>query len=214
MKTGREQLLAALRVYLVTDERNPGTALLPVIEQALAGGVTAVQLRRKVALGREFMELGRTIRRLTREAGVLFFVNDRVDVAALVEADGVHIGQDDIPCQEARKLLGPDVIIGVSASTVAQARTAELDGADYLGVGAVYATKSKPDADYTGLFGLRDICQAISLPVVAIGGIGSEEAKAPIQHGAMGVAVVSAIMSASDPRVAAAHLRKVVASSL
>jgi thiamine-phosphate pyrophosphorylase len=204
----RRALAERLRVYVVTDERPNEDSLLEVIREALAGGATAVQLRRKQELGRRFVELGRVVRQLTREAGALFFVNDRVDVAMLVDADGVHVGQDDIRCQEARRLLGPDKIIGVSAETVEQAVAAEREGADYLGVGAVYPTKSKPDAAYTGIEGLRAIRAAVSLPVVAIGGIDAERAPEVLAAGADGVAVVSAVMSAPDPRAAAAALRK------
>ncbi|MBX6351964.1 MAG: thiamine phosphate synthase [Thermoflavifilum sp.] len=204
--TDRDRLLRGLRVYVVTDERPDAESLLQVVEAALAGGATAIQLRRKQELGRRFVDLGRAIRRLTAEAGALFFVNDRVDVAAIVDADGVHVGQEDISCQDARRLLGPGKWIGVSAETVEEALQAERDGADYLGVGAVYPTQSKPDAGYTGLDGLRQIRAAVRIPVVAIGGIDASRAPEVMATGADGVAVVSAVMSAPDPRQAAADL--------
>lgn len=197
------ELAQRLFLYVVTDERTDVAELLPILEQAIRGGATAVQLRRKAELGRRFIEIGQAIRTLTREYGVLFFVNDRVDVAALVEADGVHVGQDDISCEDARRLLGPDMYIGVSAETVTEALEAQRQGADYLGVGAVYPTLSKPDAGFTGLDGLRQIRDAVNIPVVAIGGISPDNAAAVMSAGAHGIAVVSAIMSAAVPARAA-----------
>lgn len=201
-----DELAKRLFLYLVTDERTHVDGLLPLLEQAIAGGVTAVQLRRKADLGKRFLELALSVRQLTRQHGVLFFVNDRVDIAALVEADGVHVGQDDISCAEARRLLGPHAYIGVSAETVDEALAAEQAGADYLGVGAVYPTLSKPDAGFTGLDGLRQIVASVQIPVVAIGGIGQVNAHEVMAHGADGIAVVSAIMSAENPTHAAAAL--------
>ncbi|MCL6637130.1 MAG: thiamine phosphate synthase [Alicyclobacillus sp.] len=202
-----------LQVYVVTDERPDGDSLLDTVRQALAGGATAIQLRRKQELGRRFVELGRAMRALTREHGALFLVNDRVDVALVVDADGVHVGQDDISCADARRLLG-DRIVGVSAETVAEAEAAVRAGADYLGVGAVYPTTSKPDAGYIGLAGLEQIARRVSLPVVAIGGIQVATAAEPIRRGAAGVAVVSAVMSAADPAAAVRDLAAQVRSAL
>lgn len=199
-----------LRLYVVTDERPDADSLLSAVAAALAGGATAVQLRRKQDLGRRFVELGRAVRKLTREHGALFLVNDRVDVAFLVEADGVHVGQDDIACRDARRILGPDAVIGVSAETLAEARQAERDGADYLGVGAVFPTGSKPDAGLTGMGGLREIMRSVNVPVVAIGGITADNAAEVLACGVSGIAVVSAVMSAADPRAAAARLRTLV----
>lgn len=199
-------LKAGLALYVVTDERSQGDDLLPVIQDAIAGGATAIQLRRKQALGREFVELGFAIRKITQERGVLFFVNDRVDVALLVEADGVHVGQDDISCVDARRLVGTEKWIGVSAETVEEARTAEKNGADYLGVGAVYPTTSKADAGHTGLHGLQSIVQSVEIPVVAIGGIQLDNARECMVHGAAGIAVVSAVMGAESPSAAAQQL--------
>ncbi len=150
---------------------------------------------------------------MTRERGVLFFVNDRVDVAYVVDADGVHIGQDDMNISDARSLLGPDKIIGVSAETVQEAVEAEQSGADYLGVGAVYTTLSKPDAGYTGLSGLREIVQAVRIPVVAIGGITAANAAEPLAAGACGVAVVSAVMSAQSPQQAVREFVRLTSAS-
>lgn len=205
-KLAGEELAKSLALYVVTDERTDGDALLPIVEEAILGGVTSLQLRRKAELGKRFLELAFAMREMTRQHNVLFFVNDRVDIAALVAADGVHVGQDDIPCSEARKLLGPNAYIGVSAETVAEAIAAEQSGADYLGVGAVYPTSSKLDAGFTGLSGLREIATAVRIPIVAIGGINEANASEVMAHGAHGFAVVSAVMSAQNPRQAASSL--------
>lgn len=213
-KLAGAELAKRLALYLVTDERTNGDELLPILEQAIAGGVTTIQLRRKAELGKRFLELAFAIRELTREHGVLFFVNDRVDIAALVDADGVHVGQDDIPCEEARRLLGPNAYIGVSAETVEEALTAERAGADYLGVGAVYPTISKPDAGFTGLDGLQKIKQAVRIPVVAIGGISLANTSEVMAAGVDGIAIVSAIMSADNPRQASASLLEAAQSGI
>lgn len=203
----RATLAKSLQVYVVTDERTDGVSLLKILADAIAGGATTVQLRRKQALGRDFVALSRALRTLTQEAGVQFIVNDRLDVAILSDADGVHIGQDDIGCLDARRLL-PDKWIGVSASTIEEAKAAERDGADYLGVGAVYPTSTKADAnDCGGIDGLRAICAAVQIPVVGIGGITSENAAPLLTAGACGVAVVSAVMSAQNPRLAASKFQ-------
>lgn len=194
-----------MRLYVVTDEQDDAGSLLQALSGAMAGGAGTVQLRRKGELGRRFVELGRAVRSLTREAGALFIVNDRVDVALLVDADGVHLGQDDISCRDARRLL-PDRLVGISAATAQEAVRAERDGADYLGVGAIFPTPSKADADICGLAGLREAARAVSIPVVAIGGIDARTAALAASAGAAGVAVVSAVMGAPDPRLAAHSL--------
>jgi thiamine-phosphate pyrophosphorylase len=152
--------------------------------------------------------LGRTLRDLTAAHQALYFVNDRVDVALATDANGVHIGQDDMPLSDARRLLGQK-IIGVSATTLDEARRATTEGADYLGVGAVFATPSKADADISGLAGLRAIADVVhGCPLVAIGGIGEANADTVLEAGADGLAVISAVMSATDPEEAARRLRE------
>lgn len=193
-----------LAVYAITDAR-PQAALMPVLDAAIQGGVTAVQLRRKADSGREFVRIGRAVRQLTRERGVLLVVNDRVDIAWLVEADGVHLGQDDMACEDARRLL-PGKIIGVSVRSVPDALAAQRAGADYLGVGAMFATATKPGARHIGPPGLRRIAQAVTVPVVGIGGIHPGNAAVVVAAGADGVAVVSAVMDAEDPGEAARAL--------
>jgi thiamine-phosphate pyrophosphorylase len=199
-------------VYLITDRRTAGgQSILNIVRAAIAGGATAVQLREKEASTREMIEVGRALRAITRAAGVPLIVNDRVDVALAIEADGVHVGQEDIPAALARRLIGPDRILGVSAATVAEAEQAVRDSADYLGVGDVYGTPSKPDAGPPiGLEGLAAVARAVRVPVVAIGGITPENAAATISAGAVGVAVISAIVGAPDPLAAARRLRQVV----
>ncbi|WP_156276165.1 thiamine phosphate synthase [Neomoorella glycerini] len=192
---------------IITTNLGGGRPTLELVRQALAGGATAIQLREKDLPARELVELGREIRQLTHAAGATFIVNDRLDVALAVEADGVHIGQEDLPARVARELLGPGKILGVSTGTVLEARQAVADGADYLGVGSIYATKSKEDAgEPIGLAGLKAIRAAVTIPLVAIGGINSSNAADVIAAGADGVAVVSAVIGAPDIAAAAREL--------
>ncbi|MDN5361914.1 MAG: thiamine-phosphate pyrophosphorylase [Moorella sp. (in: firmicutes)] len=196
---------------IVTTKLGGGRPTLELVRAALAGGATAIQLREKDLPAREQVELGRAIRELTRAAGATFIVNDRLDVVQAVEADGLHIGQEDLPAPIARQLLGPDKILGVSTGTIAEARQAEADGADYLGVGSIYATGSKGDAgEPIGPEGLRAIKEAVNIPVVGIGGINAGNAAAVIAAGAAGVAVISAVIGAPDVAAAARRLREVV----
>jgi thiamine-phosphate pyrophosphorylase len=197
-------------VYIITDRHAVGDrSLLTVVRAAIAGGATAVQLREKDATTRAMLELARALHEITQEAGVPLIVNDRIDVALAIGAEGVHVGQDDMPAPLARQLIGPERILGVSAETVELARQAEQEGADYLGVGAVYATPSKADAGAPiGITGLQEIVQATTLPVVAIGGITLDNAPTVHQTGAAGVSVISAVMSAPDPAAAARQLRE------
>lgn len=201
-----------LSVYVITDRRLAGDrSILDVVRAAIRGGATVIQLREKEATTREMVELGRALLEITRAAGIPLIVNDRVDVALAIDADGVHVGQDDMPAAIARRLIGPDKILGVSAETVEQARAAERDGADYLGVGDIYGTTTKPDAGPPiGIEGLRRIVQAVSIPVVGIGGINPDNAEPVIEAGAAGVAVVSAVMAAPDPEEATRRLREAV----
>lgn len=199
-------------LYVITDAKlSRGRSHLEVIRAAIAGGATIVQYREKEGTTRQLVEEARALRELTRQAGVPFIVNDRVDIALAVDADGVHVGQDDMPAPLARKLMGPGKIVGVSATNPEEALQAERDGADYIGAGPVFATPTKPDAaPPIGLEGLAEICRRVSIPVIAIGGINEENAAAVIAAGADGVAVVSAIVAAPDVEAAARRLREVV----
>ena len=197
-------------LYLVTDRSLArGRASSDVVREAVAGGVTCVQLREKNCGTREFMEEARAVRAATRALGVPLIVNDRVDVALAVGADGVHLGQQDMAIADARRLGPPGWIIGVSAETVADAVRAEKEGADYIGVSPVFATPTKTDAaPPLGLSGLRHMRAATKIPLVAIGGIHAGNARDVIRAGADGLAVVSAIVAAADPRAAAEALRR------
>jgi thiamine-phosphate pyrophosphorylase len=203
---------AHLAVYVITDRSIVGNrSLFDVVRAAIRGGATLVQLREKEAPTDEIIAIGRTLHQITREAGIPLIVNDRADVALELDAEGLHIGQQDLSPPEARRLIGPHRILGMSAETVEQALQAEHSGADYLGVGDVYGTRSKPDAgNPIGLDGLAAIARAVTLPIVAIGGITLDNTAAIIRSGADGVSVISAVMAAPDPEAAARHLRRVV----
>ncbi len=183
------------------------TDSLEVARAAISGGASVIQLREKEASTLRMVEVGRHLRELTREAGVALVVNDRVDVALAVDADGLHVGQDDMPAGLARRLVGSDRILGVSATSLEEAVRAEREGADYLGVGPVFPTSSKADAaPAMGLEGLRAITARVSVPVVAIGGVNAESVDAVMAAGAAGVAVISAVVSAPDVEEAARRL--------
>jgi thiamine-phosphate pyrophosphorylase len=201
-------------VYLVTEAGLAGErTTTDVVRDAVAGGVDVVQLREKGACARVRYDLGRNLRALTRDAGVPLIVNDRVDIARAVDADGVHLGDDDLPVEVAREQLGADAVIGRSVSTVEGAEAAEAAGADYLGVGAVYRTGTKdtdPHQTAIGLERVRAIREAVSVPFVGIGGVTGENAADVVAAGADGVAVVSAVVAAEDPTAATVALGEAV----
>jgi thiamine-phosphate pyrophosphorylase len=201
-----------LSLYLVTDDSlTAGRSLEQIVTQAISGGVTAVQIREKRASTREFLDQARWMRRITREAGVYLIVNDRIDVALAVDADGVHVGQTDMPADTARALLGDERVLGVTAADSAEAELAHRQGADYVGCSAVFSTPTKTDTGPPiGLRGLSELAGAVQLPVVAIGGIQAGNAAEVIRAGAAGIAVVSAIVAADDPRAAAAELASII----
>jgi len=192
-------------LYLVTDAGlSRGRTHVEIVEAAVRGGVTVVQYREKSAPTRQMVEEARQLRELCRAAGVPFIVNDRIDVALAVDADGVHVGQDDMLASLARALIGKGKILGVSAGNEEEARKATADGADYIGASPIFATPTKPDAPAPmGIEGLRRLARAVSIPVVAIGGMTAENAATVIHAGAAGVAVVSAIVGAEDVEAAA-----------
>ncbi|GGK54895.1 thiamine phosphate synthase [Haloarcula sebkhae] len=205
-------------VYLVTQASlSADRTTDEIVAEAIDGGVGVVQLREKDRTARERYELGLELRELTREAGVTFVVNDRVDIAQALDADGVHLGDDDLPVPVARELLGDDALIGRSVSTVEDAREAAAAGADYLGVGAVFATGSKDDIDddeyAVGTDRVAAIAEAVDIPFVGIGGITTENATEVVEAGAGGVAVITAITRADDPAAAAEALQHAVERS-
>ncbi|WP_434521797.1 thiamine phosphate synthase [Halorubrum sp. AS12] len=203
------------QTYLVTAAScSAGRTTPEVVAAALDGGVDVVQLRDKAQTARERYETGLRLRELTAEAGVPLLVNDRVDIAAAIDADGVHLGQSDLPVAVAREQLGEDAVVGVSASTVEQARVAEDAGADYLGVGAVYGTDSKDvsgDRNGVGTERVAAVADAVEVPVIGIGGIDASNAAPVVDAGATGVAALSAITAAADPESATAELGEAVA---
>lgn len=211
MKTEkREQLAKALLLYAVTDRHWLGErTLYDVVRESLDGGVTFLQLREKDLDDEHFYQEAVQLQELARKYKVPFIVNDNVDIAVKMNADGVHVGQSDMEAGDVRALIGPDKILGVSAQTVEQAILAEKRGADYLGVGAVFPTGSKDDADDVSYETLKAITKAVSIPVVAIGGITLENTPELAGSGICGIAVISAIYAKEDIRKAASDLKKV-----
>lgn len=200
----KDQLL----LYAVTDRHwLNGRTLHSVVKESLDGGVTFVQLREKQLDEAHFMEEAKDLQALCREYNVPFIINDNVDIALAMDADGVHVGQSDMEAGDVRAKLGPDKIIGVSAQTVEQAILAEKHGADYLGVGAVFPTGSKDDATEVSHETLKAICEAVSIPVIAIGGITQENVYTLAGSGICGIAVISAIYAQPDIKKAAENLK-------
>ena len=206
MRLNKEDLL----LYAVTDRRwlKEGETLVTRTEEAIDGGVTFVQLREKDLDEENFEREGRELKELCRKRGVPFVINDNVELAAKLDADGVHVGQSDMEALDVRKIIGGDKILGVSAQTVEQAVTAEKHGADYLGVGAVFPTGSKDDAAEVSYDTLKAICDAVKIPVIAIGGITEENVTELSGSGICGIAVISAIYAKEDIKSAAQRLRK------
>lgn len=205
----RDGLANHMLLYAVTDRTWLGNkTLYQQVEEAIRGGVTMIQLREKNMDRLAFREEAIEIQKLCARYRVPFLINDDVALAKEIGADGVHVGQKDMEALEARKELGNDRIIGVSARTVEQALTAQAHGADYLGVGAVFHTGTKSDAKGISHETLKEICQAVSIPVVAIGGITGENVMELKGSGISGIAVVSAVFAAKDPAQAARDLRE------
>jgi len=205
----RESASSRLLLHLVTDRSlSRGRSLVEVVAEAVAGGVTCVQLREKSCSTREFLQEALALKELLQPLRVPLIINDRVDIAQAVRADGVHLGQTDMPISHARRLLGPDCLIGISAESVADAIEAEQQGADYIGISPVFSTPTKTDtASALGLEGVRRIRELVCIPLVGIGGINQTNARQVIAAGADGVAVVSAIMAAESPQLAAQVIR-------
>ena len=205
----KDDLCAALRLYADTDRSWLGNGTLSdAVEAALRGGATMVQLREKSLTQADFLQEAKTLAALCARFQIPFLINDNLEIALACNADGVHVGQDDMDPQKARALLGPGKILGVSAHTVQQALAAEKTGADYLGVGAVFSTSTKQDAASVPLETVREICQAVSIPVVAIGGISADNILSLQNSGVVGAAVVSALFAAEDIFSAAQNLSR------
>ena len=195
-----------LSLYLVTDDSSNEEKFLNTIEEGIKGGVSVVQIREKTAETLDFYNLALKVKKITSKYNVPLIINDRVDVAMAIDAEGVHVGQSDMPCDITRKLIGNDKILGVSAATISEAKKAEKDGADYIGTGAVFPTATKDDAPSITKKDLKEIVESINIPVVAIGGITLDNACELLDTGISGLSVVSAIMSAENPKKASEEL--------
>ncbi len=201
-------------LYLVTDRDLMSTKTVEdSVEQAIRGGCTLIQLREKKLSSKDFYETARKVRAVTSKFNIPFIVNDRVDIALAVDADGVHIGQDDLPVEQVRKLIGPNKIVGVSASNLSEALTAVEEGADYLGIGAMFSTNTKTDADATSIEELTRIRKVISLPLVVIGGINKETIPQFKDIKIDGYAIVSAIVNQPDIIKATQELKQLIVDS-
>lgn len=200
-------------LYLCTDRDLMSTDTIEeAVEQAVKGGCTVVQLREKDCSSLEFYETALRVKKITDEYKIPLIINDRVDIALAVNADGVHVGQDDLPAASVRRILGGDKVIGVSAGSVREAVKAREDGADYLGVGAMHATSTKTDADVTTVEELKKIREMVDLPIVAIGGMNKQTLPELKGTGVDGIAVVSAVIAADDIERAARELSEAVRS--
>jgi len=202
-------------LYLVTDrELMAASGIEECVEQAVSGGCTVVQLREKTASSREFYEAALRVRKITSDLGVPLIINDRADIALAVNADGVHVGRDDLSLDAARRVMGKDAVIGASVNNLTEALAATAMGADYLGVGAMFATSTKTDADPASMDELRRIRAGIAIPIVAIGGINKNNVPLFAGTGIDGIAVVSAIVSQKDARAAARELKTLFRSTM
>lgn len=201
------------KLYLVTDrEVLKGRDLLESIEQAILGGITLVQLREKDTNSRDFFNLALQVKELTHKYNIPLIINDRLDIVLAIDADGLHIGQEDLPIDLCRKLLGKDKILGVSAHNLEEALEAENLGADYLGVGAMFTTSTKKDVDITPINTLIKIKETVKIPVVAIGGIAHNNVKEVLKAPIDGVAVVSCILGAEDIKKTSIEINNIIDS--
>lgn len=198
------------RLYLVTEEKLPLNKLLHVIGESVAGGVTAVQLREKKTDGKDFYDRALEVKKLLDSLSVPLIINDRVDVAMAIGADGVHVGQSDLPLSAVKKLIPYSMTVGVSARTVEHAIAAEKGGADYIGVGSVFPTSTKRDAKLLPAGRLDNIVSSVTIPVVAIGGINAKNIGCLKDSGVAGIAVASALTRAKNPKETAEQLLKYI----
>lgn len=206
------QRLADVRLYILVDGRSSTAKLEELVRQLLAGGADAIQLRDKQLSDRELVDRARTVRELTAQHDRLFIVNDRPDIAVLSRADGVHVGQDELSVKDARTIVGPDLLVGVSTHSIEQARQAVLDGADYIGVGPVFPSATKHFERFPGVDLVRQVVAELRIPAFAIGGIGPENISQVITAGATRVALGSAVSEASDPTAALRQLRSAIST--
>lgn len=192
------------KLYVITNQDiSRGKNNLEVVKAAIAGGADIIQLREKQISTRRVVEMGQQIKKFTNSRDIPLIINDRVDIALAIDADGVHLGQDDLPISMARELIGEDKILGISTHSLKQAKEAEAKGADYIGVGPVFPTSTKPDYSPVGLELVEKVSQEIEIPFVAIGGIKLDNVRKVIKAGAKRIAVVSGVVAADDVRQAA-----------
>lgn len=209
MKLSKTELAEKLNLYAITDRTWLGDSTLYAdTEKILRGGATFLQLREKHGSNGLWEKEASELKELSRKYGVPFVLNDNVEMVNVTGADGVHVGQHDMPASEVRKIIGDDKILGVSAQTVEEALKAERDGADYLGVGAVFTTNTKKDADNVSIETLKDICNSVSIPVIAIGGITLDNICELEGSGIVGVSVISALYGAENPEMAASEMKR------
>ncbi|WHY57962.1 thiamine phosphate synthase [Peribacillus simplex] len=199
-----------LSLYLVTEESIALDELTKIIAESVSGGVSIVQLREKNNSSLSFYKKASALKQLLNELSIPLIINDRVDIALAVAADGIHIGQDDLPLTVVKQMVPEDMIVGVSVSTLEEALEAERNGADYIGVGSIFPTKTKQDATLMAIGDLEEICRSVSIPAVAIGGITADNISALSDRGLSGTAVVSAIMNAESPKSASESLLKII----
>ncbi len=198
-------------LYLVTDStKYDMQKFLTTLEAACKGGVTLVQLREKERSSRDFLEFAKACKKVTDKFNIPLIINDRVDIALACDAAGVHVGAEDMPVADVRRLLGPDKIVGATTKTVVAAEEAYKEGADYLGVGAIYPTTTKVKTVLTSIETLDEICKTVPIPVVAIGGLNAENISVLENSSISGIAVVSAIMYAQDPKAETTKIKKLV----
>lgn len=199
------------KLYLVTDRGIlKGRDIAVAVEAAIKGGATLVQLREKDITTFDFYKVALKVKEVTSSYGVPLIINDRIDIALAVDAEGIHVGQSDMPCEIVRKIVGNDKIVGVSTSTIEEAKKAEKDGADYIGVGAVFPTSSKDDAKSVSIELLKVIKESVGIPVVAIGGISSKNVALLKPANIEGVAVISDILGKDDITLAAKELKELI----
>lgn len=198
-----------LKLYLVTNPLEDEKDFLKTIEDAIKGGVTIVQLREKTGDTGDIYKIAVKVKEITDKYDIPLIINDRIDIMLAVDCAGIHIGQSDMPCKIARKMVGPDKIIGVSTSTVEESKKAQMDGADYLGCGAVYPTETKKDATHVTKETLKEISENVDIPVVAIGGIKLDNAENLANTRIKGLCFVSEIMNADNPESMSAKLSEI-----
>jgi thiamine-phosphate pyrophosphorylase len=204
------QRLADVKLCVIVTGSLCAAAVDWTIKEAVAGGAGMIQLREKDLPDRELLERSRQVRRWTKEVGALLIINDRPDIARLAEADGVHVGQDDLPVKEARRILGPEGLIGVSTHNLGQVRQAIVDGASYIGVGPTFSSGTKEFAELAGVDFVRQVVAETRLPAFVIGGVTPENVEPLVAAGARRIAVSQAICQAKEPRQVAAKLRSMI----